>query len=43
MSMRDWVALTDIPLTCEPMHTCDLTVLATAVGGQVVHRAEGAP
>lgn len=40
--LGDWVALSDDPTTVDPMAIRDIRVLATAVGGRVVHEAETA-
>jgi predicted amidohydrolase YtcJ len=35
--LAHWVALSDDPLTAEPMRLREIGVLATAIGGRIVH------
>jgi predicted amidohydrolase YtcJ len=37
--LADWVALSEDPLTVEPMALRETRVLATGVGGELVHAA----
>jgi predicted amidohydrolase YtcJ len=35
--LADWVALSDDPLAVEPMRLREIAVMATAIGGRIVH------